>query len=242
MAGGTSMTEAGTSEPRPRHATGTSPSAVSAPDEGTQRRLLRRRAHERRHESRRGFVASVPAAPVVAEPAGSPAAHAREAETQLSTQIRRPYRRSITITVMAIACLTGALALVARIHLTSVQEGARDHVTALADARRDLIALVSVPGSPAAPDLAHASTGLTPRLRQRLASGADAVAASLFGGQVRSGGTIADVGVVSVSGSTAHVMAAASADVDGNRIAYRMRATLRRLHGRWLIDELEVLR
>jgi hypothetical protein len=140
--------------------------------------------------------------------------------------------RTSTRAVQVLAMLLGALVLAGTVlGIVDGRAAARDEdgAAAVAAVRTHLTALVAAPSSPTA--RTQALDGATGTWRARLEDGTMPAAAG-------SAGVVRAVGLESLDGDSARVIAAARLTEGNTQRAWRIAATLTRQDGRWLVRGL----
>jgi Mce-associated membrane protein len=146
-----------------------------------------------------------------------------------------------------VAVLVGALsfggAQVWRLHEASQHRHERSRV--LEAVRAEVIALTNISATTTDKQIGHLLGGMTQHMKGQLASQADAFRQAMVQSKVQSRGSVVAVGLTSISARRASAVVAAAARVSNSRTAgdqdrsYRLRLTLRKVAGRWLVDEME---
>lgn len=116
---------------------------------------------------------------------------------------------------------------------------------AVAAAEREVVALISVSSATSRQDLDRVRAGATGDFGRELARQSTAFTSALRDHSVHAQGRVVSSGLASLSGSRATVLVAATGTVSNTAATapssrtYRLRASLTRTAGRWLVSSLE---
>jgi Mce-associated membrane protein len=130
-----------------------------------------------------------------------------------------------------------------RLHADAMHRHERSEV--LQAVRAEVIALTNISATTTDKQIGHLLDGMTKHLKGEFAPQADAFRQAMVQSKVQSHGRVVAVGLTSISARHASAVVAAAARVSNSRTdgdqdrSYRLRLSLQKVGGRWLVDEME---
>jgi Mce-associated membrane protein len=150
-----------------------------------------------------------------------------------------------TILVAVVALVSIVVCVVASLSWRSTVDDERRNRDVLDVASTMAVNLVTLGSQTADADLGRVIDGTTGDFREQFVSAADGFGSLLSDGGVESTGEVRSVGIVDASDEQSTVLAAVTSTVknneapDGEVRVYRMKITLDRIDGRWLVSNVE---
>lgn len=171
-----------------------------------------------------------------------------KADSGADARIRRfrlTRRRALVAGLAVLALVAVAAGVLGYLRERAAQTAETDRQVAVQAARQEVITLTSIGKATAQDDLARLLDGATGSFKQQFTQQSDAFKQVLDQSGVESKGVIQEAGVLDSKDGAATVLVAATATVkntqtpDGAARQYRMKVSLQKQDGKWLVCDLE---